>query len=1291
MRPRTDRIPNTNAVDTDEEMGPIETERAFANTRQLVEGPFDRSPAPEESASGACTTCVRECSREGCDTRAKRLGDSSHAYSSTFGYRSACIIATLVLAVGAGASSLILGAGYHASQQSQESQYQRLGADLIHLFEMAIKEHLVAGLWIHQACRQRRDSLTHQEFRVVYESLASTGLDLQAIGWAMNVTGAQERAQVESHTRQFLQEEYPEFNYTGFRGFDPTRDENPATLHHDRTHYYPVHFVEPLEDLTVKAALLDFDISTSLVRRNAVLEAVNTKLPAMTSRMKGLQNIDSVSYSTMIMHPGVSLSDSTPESARRHVGDVSIVVIRIQEMIMKIRRQFNVAQPVSVFLYDSTEDLGIAQKSSSSVPEAPAFLGGAQFHADQGFDFDSHHHEDHDGSNLLTFSTEQGLEDVRASSHRYRFEKTMSVASRRWTFVAVFHDCTLPPTLPFLGLGASLIFLASLFLAFGMVSNHRRTTNIHQLKAQASAERANRMIEQEKQSTERQRELNQFVSHEIRSPIAAGISSCSFVQSALQDCRNNSCVNREESNQAEGSAKVLIEEAELQCIEEDVAVIDQSLQFVNDLLRNILDLHRASCNQMQIEMEPVNLLQDVLEPVASILHQRHIPDFEVLVECEDNLILLTDKLRLKQTVLNLGRNSTKFVTTGFVRLGAAVVNGNVQVYVEDSGPGIPQEKREHLFGRFQDALDALGQGTGLGLSLCKKLVELMGGQLGLDESYDSGVPGCPGARFVVDLATEPIEEYELFSSLEEDGDSVTPLPTLQELQQVMPARDRRLPENMTVLLVDDDWRLRTLFSKALSRVTEGWTIREAANGETALRLVEETKFDLVFMDQYMSCVVKQLLGTETVHAMRARGVSSIICGLSSNDVEKSFLQAGADCFLSKPLPTEQESLTDTLFHVLDSAPVKEGPASQKKAKRPSFTSRKFLRSDSGICTLLDDISESDESVAAVYALPKALRVMFVEPDMEVFESYRSCIRQIAPCWTCHHVSDGKTAIDVVAEHDQHWDLIFLDQMGCDKQNGLLLGTDIVTAMRELGVESVVCGLSTNQSARKDFLDAGATCFRTKPLFTTPEDFALELLSILGIPPSEATQGTPARLPPTNPTAARANSPLGQPATRNSALVSSSSQLLPPNLSVLLVDDSPMLRKMFSRCFQRVTHGWTIHEASTGEDALSVLESRAVDIVFLDQHTNSSMLGTDVATAIREQYGAAITICGLSGDDIEFDFLDAGADCFVRKPFPCDPDNLTKMLSRVVNSRGREEHTSQPLLPPNRNGVAAEMA
>ena len=290
-------------------------------------------------------------------------------------------------------------------------------------------------------------------------------------------------------------------------------------------------------------------------------------------------------------------------------------------------------------------------------------------------------------------------------------------------------------------------------------------------------------------------------------------------------------------------------------LREDVKVVDNSLKFINDLLRNLLDMHRAANAQLIVDLAPTNVLHDVLEPVQGMMYQRD-DKIEIRVDCPDDIMVMTDGLRLKQIMLNLGRNSVKFVSTGFIRFTASVQdNGWVQLAVEDSGPGIPSEKRQRLFSKFQESLDVLSQGTGIGLFLCQSLAGLLGGELYLDETYDCGIPGQPGTRFVVNLKAKPLEPETLPESPVEEH-----AVELSELQSSSAVRfgghdllPTELPDDISVLFVDDDAILRRLFSRTVNRVAPTWNIREAASGEAALRLLEGNEnFDLIFMDQYVN-------------------------------------------------------------------------------------------------------------------------------------------------------------------------------------------------------------------------------------------------------------------------------------------------------------------------------------------------------------------------------------------------------------------------------------------------------
>jgi signal transduction histidine kinase len=174
--------------------------------------------------------------------------------------------------------------------------------------------------------------------------------------------------------------------------------------------------------------------------------------------------------------------------------------------------------------------------------------------------------------------------------------------------------------------------------------------------------------------------------------VAAAMSACSFVKTAVNE---NDPLKTEEARKE---------------TREDIDIIDNALRFVNDLLRNMLDMHRAANKQLKVNMTPTDILHDVLESVHAMLPQRDT-QFEVQVECPVGLVVMTDRLRLKQVFLNLARNSVKFIDEGFVRLRAEVIEDEVHLIIEDSGPGIPMAKREMLFSKFQESLDSLSQGT----------------------------------------------------------------------------------------------------------------------------------------------------------------------------------------------------------------------------------------------------------------------------------------------------------------------------------------------------------------------------------------------------------------------------------------------------------------------------------------------------------------------------------------------------------------------------------------------------
>jgi signal transduction histidine kinase len=783
--------------------------------------------------------------------------------SSSLGSCTACKalwLSIFIFMIGLISSSAFLAIGITGARRDEADSFDRRASELVIEIIDAWADYEVAGLWIHEACRGR--DFTRLKFRELSQYLHASGLEFQAAEFIINAT-REERASLEEEARQYYANRYPHIDYQGFLGFepDPSNDPDAPALsvqpRSEQAFYFPVHYVEPVEG---NEAAIDFDLYSSASRRETISEAMYTWEPALTARLRLVQETDPHAFSVLLMHPGVNLT-TVPQPR-----DVSLMVIRIPDLLKRASR--GVVETASVFLYDTTD---------TSLD--PQFLGGTTIRRVH-------------GESVLKSLPKLQLNSILNGNSRHRVQ-SIKIASRQWEIAVVAVEGTFQPDLFFVILGGIMIFIVCTVLSIWVYTSMRRTGKMNAMRSQANAEKAAIIIKTATKTARAERELNDFIAHEVRNPLAAAISACSFVSAA---------VDAEET-------KSLVQE-QRRAVQEDIAIIDCSLRFINDLLRNMLDMQRAATNQLKIELSLTDLLKDVFEPVDAMLYRRGDGEFKVLFECPPNLIVMTDRLRLKQILMNLGRNSIKFVNKGFIRFRAVVVEDNVHIYVEDSGPGIPSEKREILFSKFQDSLDSLAQGTGIGLCLVQNLLDLMNGTISLDETYDSEVLGYPGTRFFIDLNVKPSEldesRFEMNNLHSEDqqrnqnsGDT-PPMSEQDAKTEVLPSQE--LPEELSVLFVDDDLILRKLFSRSLKKCSPGWKIQEAANGESALKMVDLESFDLIFMDQYMASVEKQLLGTETVRAMRSKGITSRICGLSANDVEKSFLEAGADSFMFKPFP-----------------------------------------------------------------------------------------------------------------------------------------------------------------------------------------------------------------------------------------------------------------------------------------------------------------------------------------------------------------------------------------------------
>ena len=170
--------------------------------------------------------------------------------------------------------------------------------------------------------------------------------------------------------------------------------------------------------------------------------------------------------------------------------------------------------------------------------------------------------------------------------------------------------------------------------------------------------------------------------------------------------------------------------------------ISSSGSHLLSLINDVLDLSKVEAGQIELEMHPFSL-REALERGVVMVRERATEDgVRVAFDADPEVDVVDgDERRIKQVIFNLLSNAVKFTPSGGeIDVSATRVNGEVRVSVADTGPGIAPEDRERIFEEFQQSETGVGhrEGTGLGLALSKRFVELHGGRIWLESELGHG-------------------------------------------------------------------------------------------------------------------------------------------------------------------------------------------------------------------------------------------------------------------------------------------------------------------------------------------------------------------------------------------------------------------------------------------------------------------------------------------------------------------------------------------------------------------------
>ena len=231
-----------------------------------------------------------------------------------------------------------------------------------------------------------------------------------------------------------------------------------------------------------------------------------------------------------------------------------------------------------------------------------------------------------------------------------------------------------------------------------------------------------------------------MVSHELRTPLNLITGLSNMLLDEYNQGISKGRVNRSNREHRQPGENLPI--GMHSSLQEDLKRIFISAQHLDGLIRDVLDLASSDVGQLKLVCEPLDMTE-VLDAVAVIGEQlAHDKGLTWRVEIAKNLPRIWgDRTRLRQVTLNLISNAVKFTTRGEINLSAFIENGRVTVSVNDTGLGIPVHEQSVIFDEFRQSERTTARGyggLGLGLAICRKLVEMHGGEISVCSSGKEG-------------------------------------------------------------------------------------------------------------------------------------------------------------------------------------------------------------------------------------------------------------------------------------------------------------------------------------------------------------------------------------------------------------------------------------------------------------------------------------------------------------------------------------------------------------------------
>ncbi|MFW6262779.1 MAG: response regulator [Thermotogota bacterium] len=394
--------------------------------------------------------------------------------------------------------------------------------------------------------------------------------------------------------------------------------------------------------------------------------------------------------------------------------------------------------------------------------------------------------------------------------------------------------------------------------------------NISLEKAKAQAEK---MAEEAEKANHAKSEFLANMSHEIRTPLNGVIGFSEL----LSDTSLNELQHKYVEN-IEKSADVLL-----------------------SLISDILDLSKIEAGKLDLEYIKTDIRKLIRETVDILKYQAQKKGLQLKTELESSLpqFGFFDPVRLKQILVNLIANAVKFTERGNVKVTVGFepideTTGDFKFKVEDTGIGISQEQKKHLFKAFSQADTSITRkygGTGLGLVISNMLLKKMGNGLRLQSE-----PG-KGSLFYYTIKTEYSYAKETVSKIEPEKEPMTVI--------------RGSPK---ILIAEDVQINRELIKNLLEQMIPGAQLTMAKDGEEVIKRASAKRYDLILMDIQMP----KMSGLEATKKIRESDRKVPIIALSAEVMKETVEKcqaAGMDNFLSKPI--KSKALNELMIKYVD--------------------------------------------------------------------------------------------------------------------------------------------------------------------------------------------------------------------------------------------------------------------------------------------------------------------------------------------------------------------------------------